>query len=124
LQAEVSGLTKPDYVTNARDDRLFIVEQPGQSKIFQNGGLVSTPFLDISSNTSFINGNVRRLLGLAFHPQYPTVPYFFVHFTSNGTALPDGINPANGDTIIARFAVSATPNLADTSSGKTLLVIP
>ncbi|MGI8640779.1 MAG: PQQ-dependent sugar dehydrogenase [Pyrinomonadaceae bacterium] len=122
LQSVVSGLSNPLYVTNAKDSRLFIVEQTGQIKIYQSGALLPTPFLNISS---FVNCcGERGLLGLAFHPQYPTTPYIFVHFTSNGTALPDGTIPVSGNNVIVRFTVSSNPNVVDSSSGKTLLVIP
>src|SRR5690242_4422151 len=41
-----SGLTQPVYLTNARDNRLFIVERAGVIRIYQNGSLLSQPFLD------------------------------------------------------------------------------
>jgi len=122
LQLVVGGLSNPIYVTNARDSRLFIVEQNGQIKIFEAGALRATPFLNA---TSLVNCcGERGLLGLAFHPAYPATPYFFVHFTSNGSALPDGTTPATGDNVIVRYTVSANQNVADPASGKTLLVIP
>ena len=37
----------------------------------------------------------RGLIGFAFHPNYPTTPYVFAHFTSNGAALPDEVFPNN-----------------------------
>ncbi len=123
LQTIVSGLTAPLYMT-ARDARLFIVQQDGRIKIFQSGALLSTPFLDIASITNYSPGGERGLIGFAFHPNYPTTPYIFVHFTSNGTTLPDGTTPASGNNVIARFNVSGNANVIDFSSEKTLLVIP
>lgn len=122
LQSVVGGLSNPIYVTNARDARLFVVQQNGQILIFQNGALLSAPFLDVSARVNCCGE--RGLLGLAFHPNYPATPYFFVHFTSNGTALPDGATPASGDNVIVRFTVSSNANVADFASGKTLLVMP
>ena len=42
----VAGLTKPVYVTHSGDGtgRLFIVEQTGKIKIWQNGAVFPTPF--------------------------------------------------------------------------------
>lgn len=118
-----SGFTNPVFVANARDNRLFIVEQNGRVRVYQNNALVTAPFLDITTLVNF--SGERGLYCLTFHPQYPTVPFFYVHFASNGTTLPDGTTPASGNNIIARFSVSSTdPNVADLSSEKTLLVIP
>ena len=67
LQLVASGLSNPVYVTHARDDRLFIVEQSGQIRLFQNGGLVPTPFINLAPLLTCCGE--RGLLGLAFHPQ-------------------------------------------------------
>jgi hypothetical protein len=59
---------------------------------------------------------------VAFHPNYPTTPYVYVNYTS---VEDTGLGIAQGDTIIARYRVSAgDPNLADPASGVTLLHIP
>lgn len=66
-------------------DRIFVVEQSGRIKVFQNSsdvtsGEVST-FLDLSSTVSFSTGQEIGLLGLAFHPNYATNGYFYVYYT-------------------------------------------
>ncbi len=122
LQSVISGLSNPVYVTNARDSRLFIVQQNGQILIFQNNALLATPFLNLAPRVNCCGE--RGLLGLAFHPNYPATPYVFVYFTSNGTTLPDGVTPGNGNNVVARFTLSADLNVADFASGKTLLVTP
>lgn len=113
LEEFATGLTSPVEITNANDSRLFVVQQNGMIKIIQpNGTINPTHFLDISSKITF-NGE-RGLLGLAFHPQYPTNGYFFVYY--NNTA---------GNIIVARYKVSTSdPNVADFSSEKILLNIP
>lgn len=120
LQPVASGLSRPLYVTNTGDSRLFIVQQDGQVRISQNGALLPTPFLNITSITSCCGE--RGLIGLAFHPNYPATNFVFAHFTSNGATLPDGTPAALGDNVIMRFTASG--NVADPASGKTLLVIP
>ena len=93
----------PVEIKHAGDDRLFIVEQPGEIKILNSNGTVnSTPFLDIRDEVS-TNANERGLLGLAFHPNYPSTPYFFVNYTNN-----------SGDTVIAKYSVSSNPDIANT----------
>ena len=112
LEPVVSGLTQPLYVTHAFDDRLFIVEQDGLIKIFQDGALLPTPFIDLTEPVGY-NSNEQGLLGLAFHPNYQENGYFFVDYTD-----------LNGRTNIARYRVTDDPNVADPASGQILLTIP
>jgi len=111
LELVVAGLDNPLYVTHARDDRLFVVEQPGRIRSVQGGRLLDRPFLDISSRVSF--GGERGLLGLAFHPDYRTNGRFFVNYTRR----PDGA------TVVAEYRVSADPNVAAPAE-TVLLVVP
>jgi uncharacterized repeat protein (TIGR01451 family) len=113
-QVAASGLDHPVFVTNAGDSskRLFVIEQPGQIKILQNGQVLSVPFIDIRSKVSY--GGERGLLGLAFHPGYKTNGYFYVDYT----------RLSDGATVIERYQVSSNPNVASMASAYTLLVIP
>lgn len=113
LEEFATGLTSPVEITNANDSRLFVVQQNGIIKIIQpNGTINATNFLNISSKINFVGE--RGLLGLAFHPQYPTNGYFFVYY-----------NNPSGNIIVARYTVSSTDaNVADASSEKILLNIP
>jgi hypothetical protein len=65
-------LSSPVFVGHAGDgpNRLFIVEQAGIIKVLQPGAPTPTVFLDI--RTRVLSGGERGLLGLAFHPQYPS----------------------------------------------------
>ena len=64
LDSIVTGLSLPVFVTHAGDgsNRLFIVEQAGRIRIFQNGSLLGTPFLDIQNSSDF-----GRRTGFAGH---------------------------------------------------------
>lgn len=106
LTTYATGFDGPVDIANAGDDRLFVVEQQGVIRVVQAGGSVNaTPFLDIQSIVDD-SGNEQGLLGLAFHPDYATNGYFYVHYTDNG-----------GDTQISRFSVSgADPDIADGAS--------
>ena len=111
LQTIVTGLTAPVALTNAGDDRLFIVEQAGRIMVWNGTVVLPTPFLDIRSIVG--SGGERGLLGLAFHPDYAQNGFFYVNFTDR-----------NGDTIVARYTVSVTdPNRADPATAHTLLTI-
>jgi glucose/arabinose dehydrogenase len=119
-----SDLNKPVFITNAEDssNRLFIVQQSGQIRIFNNGSLLSTAFLNISglvSNFTGANGE-QGLLGLAFDPHYINNGLFYITYTTlnNDATFPYA-------TTLARYQVSNNnSNLADISSGMVILSIP
>jgi glucose/arabinose dehydrogenase len=114
--AEVaSGLNQPLAITNAGDGsgRLFIVERTGQIRIVKNGTLLSAPFLDIHTIVNSTGGE-QGLLALAFHPNYINNGQFYTVHTGQDNSL-----------ILSRFVRSQNdPDLADSNSRTTLLVIP
>ena len=104
LESFGPSFNSPVEIKNAGDQRLFVVEKSGKIKILnQNGSVNSTPFLDIEDRVS-TNANERGLLGLAFHPNYPENPFFFVNYTNN-----------SGATTISKFSVSANQDIANDS---------
>jgi cysteine-rich repeat protein len=103
-----TGLVSPVYVTGAPGsgalaDRLFVVEQAGRIKVLSGGVVLPTTFLNISSQV--LSGGERGLLSVAFHPDYESNGHFFVNYTDLG-----------GSTVLARYTVSADPNVADAGS--------
>lgn len=115
VSAVESGFTQPVDIANAGDDRLFIVEQPGVIRIIDaDGNKLDEPFLDINDIVDSETHGERGLLGLAFHPDYPNTPYFYVNYTAVS---------GSGDTIIARYTVSSDPNIADENSAVEILRI-
>jgi glucose/arabinose dehydrogenase len=112
LQLVTSGLSYPDFVTTPAGDtaRVFVVEQTGAIRVVRHDSLLPTPFLDLTGHIGF--GGERGLLSLAFHPGYASNGYCYVYYT----------NPA-GDIRIVRYTVSANPNVADSTSGDTILKV-
>ena len=110
-----AGFSNPVFATSPPGDieRLFVVEQyTGRIKILhpETGVINPAPFLDIDGLS---RGFEQGLLGLAFHPDYATNGYFYIHF-----------NDSFGDTQIERYQVSANdPDLADPNSGLPILSI-
>jgi cysteine-rich repeat protein len=106
------GLALPLFVTAPRLDprRIFVVEQEGRIRIVKDGTLLGTPFLDIHERVGCCGE--RGLLSLAFHPDYETNGRFFVNYTN-----------LDGDSVIARFQVSADPDLANRNSEQILITI-
>jgi glucose/arabinose dehydrogenase len=111
LERVVDGLTSPLAIVHAGDGsgRLFVVEQAGVIRIVRDGSLVDAPFLDITDR--ILSGGERGLLGLAFHPDFPTDPRLFVDYTDS-----------EGDTQIASYTVDpANLDRADPASEIRLL---
>jgi len=107
-----NGLNAPVFVTSkpGNTSELFILEQAGIIKILENGAVKSSPFLNI--DPLVLSGGERGLLGLAFHPDFQNNGYFYVDYTNN-----------DGNTVIARYSVSANPDSADPNSAMILLTI-
>ncbi len=106
-----NGFTNPDLVTNAGDDRLFVVERGGVVKIIHDDNSVST-FLDLTSIVSQ-NGGEQGLLGLAFHPDYSLNGLFYVYYTLR-----------NGNEQLSEYQRSTDDaDVADSKSQRVLLTL-
>ncbi|MGH9868756.1 MAG: PQQ-dependent sugar dehydrogenase [Candidatus Polarisedimenticolia bacterium] len=114
-----SGLTgRPLYVTSPPGDRdrLFIVEQDGFIRIKKRGEPVGVThlFLDLSA---IVNAdpllNEVGLLGLVFDPGYASNGLFYVNYNEGP--------PGPWFTVVARYSVSANPDMADPGSETRLL---
>ncbi|WP_445453613.1 PQQ-dependent sugar dehydrogenase [Flavobacterium sp. 25HG05S-40] len=112
LQSFATGFTTPVEIAHpVGDSRLFVVQKGGLIRILNSNGTINaTPFLTI---TGLGNASEQGLLGLAFHPNYTTNGYFYVNYT----------RASDGATVIARYTVSADPNIANAASANTLLTI-
>jgi glucose/arabinose dehydrogenase len=111
LETFYTGANVPVGVYNCGDHRLFILEQnQADIEIIDTTGQYIGKFIDLSTLAS--TGGERGLLGLAFHPNYNSNGFFFVNYTNN-----------SGNTVIARYSVSADVNVADPSSAITVLTI-
>ena len=114
LQSYGTGFASPVAIEHpANDSRFFVVQQRGLIRVLNTNGVTNpTPFLSLVGTVSN-SGSERGLLGLAFHPNYATNGFFYVNYT----------RLSDGATIIARYTVSADPNIANTT-GTILLTIP
>lgn len=126
LQPVATNLSAPDYAISPPGDhtRLFVVEQNGLLRVIQNGVLLPTPALDISSRVSpplvVSNPNDERgFLGLAFHPGYtnPASPGYRTLYTYNSELIPALTSPTypvpttatnNYKNVINEWKMSAT----------------
>jgi len=112
LHLVTGNLSSPVFVTAPAGDtaRLFVVEQGGRIRVLNHDTLLATPFLSISGH--IVAGGEQGLLGLAFHPHYAQNGQFYVYFTA-----------PNGDIRVVRYLVTADPNIADSTSGDTVLAV-
>lgn len=100
---------------NDGSGRVFVVEQGGTIKVFQNdeSSTLATTFLDISGNIG-TTANEQGLLGMAFHPNFDSNGYFYVNYT-----------PSEALSVVSRFQVlGGDPNQADLGTELVILEIP
>ncbi len=110
---EVTSLPGAVFLTSpANDPRQFIVTRSGRIHVRQNGALLPTPFLDVSTRVA-TNGE-GGLLSIAFHPQYASNGYFFLYYTDS----------ANNIIIERRQVSSGNPNVADPAAALEIIRIP
>jgi glucose/arabinose dehydrogenase len=97
------------------DLRLFVVERRGVIKVIDS--ILGLPvlgegtFLDISS---LVPPAGEGLLSLAFDPQYANNGRFYVSY----------VDAATGNMVVARYSVSANPNVADPNSAVVIITSP
>ena len=119
----ITGLNQPVFVTNAGDGsgRLFVVQQTGQIRVFKNGSLLATNFLDVSGVSNFTNaGSEQGLLGLAFDPNYATNRFFYITYTitTGNATFPYGVR-------LVRYQTSSgNADVANPSSAFIILMTP
>ena len=97
LREIVSGLSSPLHVAAPRSERsrIYIVEQIGRIRVFENGRLRAEPFLDIRDEVTA--GGEQGLLSVAFHPRYARNRKFYVNYTDR-----------NGDTRVVEYRSNGT----------------
>jgi len=87
LERVYTGLDRPILLKGPHDGskRIFVLQQSGQIRVFQQGSTTSTVFLDLSQKiiVPTSQGDERGLLGLAFHPNFVANGKFYVFYTRN-----------------------------------------
>ena len=86
VEPVVSGLDTPTGISFADDGRMFIAEKRGVIRVVKNGALLPTPFIDISADVN--NFFEHGLVGIALHPDFPTVPYVYALYTYDPPGVP------------------------------------
>ena len=123
VQSVVDGLEGLTFAAQAPgSDDWYLVEQAGRIRIFGEGGLRATPFLDIRGQVGALSSgpfdDERGLLGLAFAPDYEDSGRFFVMMTPTTGA------GRNRDMVVGFERDQGDPYLADASTMETILSLP
>jgi glucose/arabinose dehydrogenase len=110
LEQAGSGFSEPLFVAGAGDGsgRVFVLEKTGRVRLLDGG-----TFLDIRDRVKSpalqSYDREQGLLGLAFHPQFASNGFFYVHY-----------NDRDGNHVVSRFSL-AGDGRADPASEKVLL---
>lgn len=84
LERVAAGLANPIFATHAPadGDRLFVAQRAGGIRILDLNNLSqpAATFMTVPGVDTFFEGG---LLGLAFHPNYQTNGFFYVHYTTS-----------------------------------------
>ena len=107
-----AGMASPTAMAIAPDGRIFVAQQGGALRVVKNGALLSTPFLNVSVNSS----GERGLLGVAFDPNFAANSFVYVYYTTSGSPIHNRVS---------RFTASAAnPDVAAAGSEVQLLNLP
>jgi glucose/arabinose dehydrogenase len=102
-------LSEPSGMVAVPDGRLFVLQQTGAVRIIQNGKLLPTPLLTVTTDSRVERG----LIGITVDPNFLANHYIYVMYTVPGS-------PAHNR--VSRFTVSG--NTASLASEVPLLDLP
>jgi glucose/arabinose dehydrogenase len=115
-QTTVANLSQPTAIDWTADgSKMFIAEKGGVIKVFENGQLRTTPFIDLSLAVN--NASDRGLLDIAVHPDFLNgKPYIYALYTydppetaaNTGLAGMDGVGNRAGR--LTRITADAATN--------------
>ncbi|MFP2924943.1 PQQ-dependent sugar dehydrogenase [Pyxidicoccus sp. 3LG] len=87
VEVVVSGLQLPTTFAALPDGRILIAEKAGVVRLFKNGALQPTPFIDLRERVNAHHD--RGLLGLAVDPAFATNGYVYLLYTYDDDATDD-----------------------------------
>jgi glucose/arabinose dehydrogenase len=126
-QTIISGLSTPTAMDFDSSGRMFVSEQRGVVRVYQNGQLLATPFLDIQNQVNFVQD--RGLLGVAVHPNFPATPYVYVSYTydppetANNTGLAGRDGSGNRVARVSRFTANSATGYNTAVAGSEVVLV-
>ena len=110
------SFSEPIELTHANDGSglVYVAEKAGRVRAFENVRTVTTATTVLNITSLVLNSGEQGLLGIAFHPEFATNGYLYVHYSGR----PDG------RTVVARYTRSATnPAVFDPASAQIVLEV-
>ena len=97
--SNLAGTGSPTAMDFSPDGRLFVCLQGGQLRVIENGVLLATPFVTV---TTTANGE-RGLLGIAFDPNFASNQFVYVYYTVITAPIHNRVSrfTANGNVAVA-----------------------
>jgi glucose/arabinose dehydrogenase len=115
VEPVLSGLNVPVAIDFASGGRMFVAEKSGVVRVFKNGVLLPTPFINLSADVN--DYHEHGLLGMTLHPDFPAKPYVYVLYTYD----PPGVAKDQPGGRVARLeritANPGNPDVAASGSG-------
>lgn len=110
--AVAQGFQQPTAITAAPNfpGRLFVLERQGVAWTLSPEGQRQI-FLDLRDRVGSAQTE-QGLLGIAFHPRFPEVPWVFLNYTDK-----------NGDTVVSKFPVNVQTWTADPNRERVILQV-
>ena len=108
-------LQRPTYAVHDPAGRMFFLEQPGRVRLYENGALAETPYLDLAGIPKKVTLDYEcGLLSIAFHPKFAQNGLFYANYTTTAPNL---------KTVIAEFHVDPTAKVVDPSTERVVMTI-
>ncbi len=94
-----SGMTNPTVMAFATDERIFVAQQNGVLRVIKNGALLTTPFVQLTVNST----GERGLIGIALDPNFGINGFIYLYYSVPGTPVHNRISrfTANGDVALS-----------------------
>ncbi len=105
------GLNCPVALEDDGSGRIFVVEEPGNIRLLQNGQVQQEPYLDITKKV--YSYRESGFLGLAFHPDFAQNGRFFVDY--------DIMVGKQEQTVISEFKADPTGTKVDPSTERVIM---
>jgi glucose/arabinose dehydrogenase len=108
-------LQRPTYAVHDPAGRMFFLEQPGRVRLYENGALAETPYLDLASIPKKVTLDYEcGLLSIAFHPKFEENGLFYANYTTTAPNL---------KTVIAEFHADPKAKVVDPSTERIVMTI-
>ncbi|MBD3881200.1 DUF4347 domain-containing protein [Phormidium tenue FACHB-886] len=126
----IFGLEQPTAIEwTPGGSKMLVAEKGGVVRVYENGALLPTPFIDISARVN-VSAD-RGLLDIAIHPDFPNTPYVYLlyaydppevnNYIGDAVAGPDGVGNRAGR--LTRVTADASTNYTTAVPGSEVILL-